>query len=194
MGCHQRMKPCALIRGVAGFPAEALRGRLPIRVLLILLLAVPCGAVANDRQCHYCVNAEATSPGTIFLPERMDEPGMGAPGSSDPFSFAIRAAQLARHGDTDDSDRGDEGLRSDQYHRRRSEQSDRRESPERHRRHEDRRRRFEALPQDQQQRLLDTRERFLHLPPEDRERLRQRWRELSPEDRRRWRESESHRD
>lgn len=162
------MKPRISIDGVAGPRPATRRRQFSLRGLLALLLALPCYAVAHERQCPSCANLGAASP-------------HGFPSDL----LAGGTAHIARHDDTDDDDRHE---RPDQ-HRHRGGQADRWENPDRQRRHEDRRRRFEALPQDQRQRLLDARERFLHLPPEDRERLRQRWRELPPEDRRRWRES-----
>ena len=181
------MKPRTSIGGIAGPLPATRRRQFSLRGLLALLLALPCYAVAHERQCQPCANLGAASPHGSGL--RTDAPDRNRPGfAAHGFSPALLAGgtdQIARHDDTDDDDRHE---RPDQ-HRHRGGQSDRWENPDRQRRHEDRRRRFEALPQDQRQRLLDARERFLHLPPEDRERLRQRWRELPPEDRRRWRES-----
>jgi hypothetical protein len=138
--------------------------------LLTLLLAAP-----------FCASANVVAENPFAAG--------GVQNIRNPFPAATWAFQLADH----DHDRGGERGRSHQS--RRSEPSSKRwDNAERRNRIEDRRRRFEALPRDQQQRIMQTRERFLHLPPEDRERLRQRWQQMSPEERRRWRESGSHRD
>ena len=144
--------------------------------LLMLLLAAPFCASAN---------VVAENP---FAAGRVQN-------TRNPFPAATWAVQLADrdHDRNHDDDRSGERGRSHQG--RRGDASDQRwDNAEQHQRIEDRRRRFEALPPNQQQRLIQARERFLQLPPEDRERLRQRWQQMSPEERRRWRESESHRD
>lgn len=149
-------------------PAERFGG---LRVgLLTLLLAAP-----------FCASANVVAENS-FAASRVQN-------IRNPFPAATWAVQLADR----DHDRGGERGRSHQG--RRGDSSDQRWDNAEQRNHiEDRRRRFEALPPNQQQKLIRARERFLHLPPEDRERLRQRWQQMSPEDRRRWRESESHRD
>ncbi|MGE3295914.1 MAG: DUF3106 domain-containing protein [Porticoccaceae bacterium] len=150
--------------------------------------------------CSAADAVAASSPAPVFLlPDlTIDSGAAHYPGTDatahnilNPFAPATAAVQLADH-DHDD-DRG--GEREKSHQGRGGEPSDKRwDNAERRHRIEDRRRRFEALPQHRQQRIMRTRERFLHLPPEDRERLRQRWQQMSPEDRRRWRESESHHD
>lgn len=138
--------------------------------LLTLLLAAP-----------FCASANVVAENPFAAG--------GVQNIRNPFPAATWAIQLADH----DHDRGGERGRS--HRGRRGDSSDQRwDNAEQRNRIEDRRRRFEALPPNQQQKLIRARERFLHLPPEDRERLRQRWQQMSPEDRRRWRESESRRD
>lgn len=144
--------------------------------LLTLLLAAP-----------FCASANVVAENPFAAG--------GVQNIRNPFPAATWAVQLAdRDRDRNhDDDRGRERGRSHQG--RRGDSSDQRwDNAEQRNRIEDRRRRFEALPPNQQQKLIRARERFLHLPPEDRERLRQRWQQMSPEDRRRWRESESRRD
>ena len=160
------MKRCAR----NSFRAAAERfGGVRVR-LLTLLLAAP-----------FCASANVVAENS-FAASRVQN-------IRNPFPAATWAVQLADH----DHDRGGERGRS--YRGRRGDSSDQRGDNTEQRNHfEDRRRRFEALPQNQQQRLIRTRERFLHLRPEDRERLRQRWQQMSPEDRRRWRDSGSDRD
>ncbi|MFP5413907.1 MAG: DUF3106 domain-containing protein [Gammaproteobacteria bacterium] len=162
------MKRCARNR----FRAAAERfGGVRVR-LLTLLLAAP-----------FCASANVVAENSFAVG--------GVQNISDPFpavGVATEAVHLA-----DDDDRRRERGRSHQG-RRGDSSSTRWDNAEQRNHFEDRRRRFEALPQNQQQRLIRTRERFLHLPPEDRERLRQRWQQMSPEDRRRWRDSGSDRD
>ena len=144
--------------------------------LLTLLLAAP-----------FCASANVVAENPFAAG--------GVQNIRNPFPAATWAVQLAdRDRDRNhDDDRGGERGRSHQG--RRGDSSDQRwDNAEQRNRIEDRRRRFEALPPNQQQKLIRARERFLHLPPEDRERLRQRWQQMSPEYRRRWRESESERD
>lgn len=82
-----------------------------------------------------------------------------------------------------DGDRYDDHRDGERYDHERA-------SPRHLRQLEERRRQFDALPQQQQQRLRDTRDRFYQLPPEQRLRLREKWRELPREERRRWRHDE----
>lgn len=179
-------------RALDHFLALAIRSGGPRVWLLTLLFAAPFCASAD------AVAAMSLTP-VFFSPDlTIDSGAAHYPGTDatahnilNPFAAAAGAVQLAGH--DDDDDRGRERGKSHQG--RRGEPSDKRwDNAERRHRIEDRRRRFEALPQHQQQRIMQTRERFLHLPPEDRERLRQRWQQMSPEDRRHWRESEPHRD
>lgn len=161
-------------------PAERFGG-LRVR-LLTLLLAAP-----------FCASANVVTENS-FAASRVQN-------IRNPFPAATWAVQLAdrdrdrdrNHDRNHDDDRGGERGRSHQG-RRGDSSGQRWDNTEQRNRIEDRRRRFEALPPNQQQKLIRARERFLHLPPEDRERLRQRWQQMSPEDRRRWRESESERD
>jgi hypothetical protein len=166
------MKRCARNR----FRAAAERfGGVRVR-LLTLLLAAPFCASANLVAENSFAVAGVHNIGYPF-------PAAGV---------ATEAVHLADHDHHDDDRRRERG-RSHQG-RRGDSSSTRWDNAEQRNHFEDRRRRFEALPQNQQQRLIRTRERFLHLPPEDRERLRQRWQQMSPEDRHRWRESGSDRD
>ncbi len=163
------------------------------------------GTTARESLAHVTTHSEARNAG-YSPPSPAVRPGAGglvegtnprphfaasfAQITSSPFS-ALTHSRVQLAGD-DDNGRGDQGGAS--YHRRGDRSDARGDNAEQRQRIEDRRRRFEALPPNQQQRLIQARERFLQLPPEDRERLRQRWQQMSPEERRRWRESESHRD
>lgn len=152
----------------------------PCRWLPALLVALPICALANNA------SAFPSAPGAEAIARATSVAGSAL----HPFSAAAgTATPLADSQDQDSrntprrwyrDNQGDRGQRGGNG----SEQRNRFEE----------RRRFEALPPNQQQRLIQTRERFLSLPPETRDRLRQRWQQMSPDDRRRWRESESHRD
>lgn len=160
------------------------------------------GTTAGESLAHVTTHSEARNAG-YSLPLPAVRPGL-VEGTNPGPDFAVSFAQttsspfspLTQTGvqlaDDDGNGRGGQG--GTPYHRRGDRSDARGDNAEQRQRIEDRRRRFEALPQNQQQRLIRARERFLHLPPEDRDRLRQRWQQMSPEDRRRWRESESHRD
>lgn len=161
--------------GSDSMPARDERGARPRRWLPALLLAVPICSLAN----------------TSGTP--------GSPGSTAGTSPFERISSII-HGpsaapvlaDRDDQDRPNTPRRW--YRDNPGNQGQRGwNAPEQRNRIEERRR-FEALPPNQQQRLIQTRERFLNLPPETRDRLRQRWQDMSPEERRRWRESMPQRD
>lgn len=171
--------------GFAAFPGRGSarqRRRLPA-----LLLAVPICTFANTPAAPRLATLSEHSAGTN-IPGELVAPAVGSP--SRPFILAApdSSTPLA---DSDDRDRRAEQRRG--YQGGRGQADNRGNEAERRSRIEDRRRRFEAMSPNQQRRLIQTRERFLNLPPETRERLRQRWQDMSPDERRRWRESESHR-
>jgi len=49
-------------------------------------------------------------------------------------------------------------------------------------------RQFQALPPDQQQRILESQERWQRLSPEERQRIRERFQQMTPEERQQLRE------
>jgi hypothetical protein len=173
------MKRCAR----NSFRAAAERfGGVRVRLLTLLLSAPFCASASLVAENSFAV-AGVQNIGYPF-------PAAGV---------ATEAVHLADHDHHDvdrrrERGRSHQGRRGDSSSTRWDNAEQRGDNTEQRNHFEDRRRRFEALPQNQQQRLIRTRERFLHLPPEDRERLRQRWQQMSPEDRHRWRESGSDRD
>lgn len=60
---------------------------------------------------------------------------------------------------------------------------ERQRSPEQRQRSESRKKDFEAMSSEEKRRILETQKKFKKLPPEEREKLKEKWRNLSPEER-----------
>ncbi len=60
--------------------------------------------------------------------------------------------------------------------------------PEQRQRIKERRQRFDSLPPEERQRLREARKKFRQLPEEERKKLKQKWRNLSPQEREQARE------
>lgn len=171
--------------------------RFAFRLLLGMALILGAGAAWADhrsRDRHY--HEPDTHPGRArddsYHDQRQrdyEDPHRSRHRADDAYRYEDDRHYEARYHDERYRDDHRDGDRYDD-HRHGERYDPERASPRHLRQLEERRRQFDALPLQQQQRLRDTRDRFYRLPPEQRLRLREKWRELPREERRRWRHPE----